>query len=77
MEIYDMSPIVFLIMAIFGIMEHYHKYNINCIFIIVFFIMYELFFRGQTWENPLHIDKDTGCKGDNDPIDAIDIGGRV
>ncbi|KAG5865297.1 hypothetical protein JTB14_013793 [Gonioctena quinquepunctata] len=28
----------------------------------------------QTWENPEHIDKDTNCKGDNDPIDVIEIG---
>lgn len=27
----------------------------------------------QTWENPNHIDKHTGMKGDNDPIDAFDI----
>eukprot|EP01038_Epipyxis_sp_PR26KG_P007808 gene7808-10604_t len=28
----------------------------------------------QTWEDPNHIDPDTGCKGDGDPIDAIEIG---
>jgi len=28
----------------------------------------------QTWENPEHIPKDTGCIGDNDPIDAVEIG---
>ncbi|KAL0281057.1 UNVERIFIED_CONTAM: hypothetical protein PYX00_002166 [Menopon gallinae] len=31
----------------------------------------------QTWENPQHLDAGTGCKGDNDPIDAIEIGSRV
>lgn len=31
----------------------------------------------QTWENPLHTDKSTGCKGDNDPIDVVDIGSQV
>lgn len=31
----------------------------------------------QTWENPEHIDASTGCKGDNDPIDVLEIGYRV
>ncbi|XP_045468175.1 inorganic pyrophosphatase isoform X2 [Harmonia axyridis] len=31
----------------------------------------------QTWENPEHLDDGTGCKGDNDPIDVIEIGHRV
>nr|QBH74119.1 inorganic pyrophosphatase [Frankliniella cephalica] len=31
----------------------------------------------QTWENPEHLDDSTGCKGDNDPIDVIEIGYRV
>lgn len=31
----------------------------------------------QTWENPDHIDAATGCKGDNDPIDVLEIGYRV
>lgn len=31
----------------------------------------------QTWENPEHLDDGTGCKGDNDPIDALEIGYRV
>ncbi|XP_031639771.1 inorganic pyrophosphatase-like isoform X2 [Contarinia nasturtii] len=31
----------------------------------------------QTWENPQHTDPSTGCKGDNDPIDVIEIGSRV
>lgn len=31
----------------------------------------------QTWENPDHLDPATGCKGDNDPIDVLDIGYRV
>ncbi|XP_051170066.1 uncharacterized protein LOC127287269 [Leptopilina boulardi] len=31
----------------------------------------------QTWENPEVLDKATGCKGDNDPIDVLEIGYRV
>ncbi|VDM53186.1 unnamed protein product [Angiostrongylus costaricensis] len=31
----------------------------------------------QTWENPNHIVPDTGAKGDNDPIDVIEIGSKV
>ena len=31
----------------------------------------------QTWEDPKHTDKDTGCKGDNDPLDVCEIGYRV
>lgn len=31
----------------------------------------------QTWENPEHLDPSTGCKGDNDPIDALEIGSRI
>ena len=31
----------------------------------------------QTWENPGHLDEGTGCKGDNDPIDVVEIGSRV
>jgi nucleosome-remodeling factor 38 kDa subunit len=31
----------------------------------------------QTWENPEVLDASTGCKGDNDPIDVMEIGQRV
>ncbi|XP_029016752.1 inorganic pyrophosphatase 2, mitochondrial [Betta splendens] len=31
----------------------------------------------QTWENPNHLDKNTQCCGDNDPIDVCDIGSEV
>lgn len=31
----------------------------------------------QTWENPEHTDSSTGCKGDNDPIDVVEIGSQV
>ncbi|CAF98645.1 unnamed protein product, partial [Tetraodon nigroviridis] len=31
----------------------------------------------QTWEDPSHKDGDTGCCGDNDPIDVCEIGSRV
>ena len=28
----------------------------------------------QTWEDPKHVPKETGCPGDNDPLDCIEIG---
>lgn len=31
----------------------------------------------QTWEDPNVIDENTKAKGDNDPIDVIEIGYRV
>ncbi|KAL0964569.1 hypothetical protein UPYG_G00325770 [Umbra pygmaea] len=31
----------------------------------------------QTWEDPGHKDVDTGCCGDNDPIDVCEIGSQV
>uniref|UniRef100_A0A8C6URP4 inorganic diphosphatase n=1 Tax=Neogobius melanostomus TaxID=47308 RepID=A0A8C6URP4_9GOBI len=31
----------------------------------------------QTWEDPAHKDDDTGCCGDNDPIDVCEIGSQV
>jgi len=31
----------------------------------------------QTWENPEYVHPDTKAKGDNDPIDAVEIGGAV
>ncbi|EPZ36644.1 inorganic diphosphatase [Rozella allomycis CSF55] len=31
----------------------------------------------QTWEDPTHTDKDTTCKGDNDPVDVLEIGESV
>ncbi|OIR58151.1 MAG: inorganic pyrophosphatase [Amphiamblys sp. WSBS2006] len=31
----------------------------------------------QTWESPHRVDTETGLKGDNDPLDAIEIGTRV
>lgn len=30
----------------------------------------------QTWESPDHLDKHTGMRGDNDPLDVLDIGTR-
>lgn len=30
----------------------------------------------QTWEDPAHISDETGLKGDNDPIDVLEIGTR-
>lgn len=30
----------------------------------------------QTWEDPDHITEGTGCKGDNDPIDVVEIGSK-
>lgn len=35
------------------------------------------FLLKQTWEDPHHQDSDTGCVGDNDPIDICDIGNKV
>uniref|UniRef100_H2YZ23 inorganic diphosphatase n=1 Tax=Ciona savignyi TaxID=51511 RepID=H2YZ23_CIOSA len=31
----------------------------------------------QTWENPSHVDPNTGQTGDNDPIDVCEIGSKV
>jgi nucleosome-remodeling factor subunit len=31
----------------------------------------------KTWENPEVLDEHTGHKGDNDPIDIMEIGYRV
>ena len=31
----------------------------------------------QTWEDPGHTDADTGCRGDNDPLDAVEFGYRA
>ena len=31
----------------------------------------------QTWESPEHVDADTGCRGDNDPLDAVEVGYRA
>ncbi|XP_067992960.1 inorganic pyrophosphatase 2, mitochondrial isoform X2 [Melanerpes formicivorus] len=31
----------------------------------------------QTWEDPNHRDKFTGCCGDNDPIDVCEIGSKI
>lgn len=31
----------------------------------------------QTWEDPHHTDEETGCCGDNDPIDVCEIGSKV
>jgi len=31
----------------------------------------------QTWEDPKHVDPSTNCKGDNDPIDVVEIGAKV
>lgn len=31
----------------------------------------------QTWENPRHVDAGTQARGDNDPVDVLEIGQRV
>lgn len=31
----------------------------------------------QTWEDPDHVDPDTGCKGDGDPVDVCEIGTKI
>lgn len=30
----------------------------------------------QTWEDPSHVSESTGCIGDNDPVDVVDIGSK-
>merc|ERR1719436_2146338 len=30
----------------------------------------------QTWEDPHHVSEETGCPGDNDPIDVLELGSR-
>mmetsp|Transcript_56301 Transcript_56301/g.91114 ORF Transcript_56301/g.91114 Transcript_56301/m.91114 type:complete len:463 (+) Transcript_56301:76-1464(+) len=30
----------------------------------------------QTWEDPKHVSEETGCPGDNDPVDVIELGTR-
>ena len=27
----------------------------------------------QTWEDPAHVDTNTKAKGDNDPLDAVEV----
>jgi len=31
----------------------------------------------QTWEDPSHVDTNTKCKGDDDPLDVVEIGAGV
>ena len=31
----------------------------------------------QTWEDPDHVDPNTNCKGDGDPIDVCEIGTKI
>ena len=31
----------------------------------------------QTWEDPDHIDGDTQCKGDGDPVDVCEVGSKI
>jgi len=31
----------------------------------------------QTWEDPSHVDKNTEAKGDNDPLDVVEVGAAV
>ena len=33
-------------------------------------------FMPQTWEDPEHVSKDAGFKGDDDPLDMVEIGCR-
>ena len=39
-------------------------------------IMFNYGFLPQTWEDPNFVPVDTGCPGDNDPLDVLDIGAR-
>ncbi|KAJ1887929.1 inorganic diphosphatase activity protein [Kickxella alabastrina] len=31
----------------------------------------------QTYEDPEHCDRDTGCVGDSDPVDVVEVGARI
>lgn len=31
----------------------------------------------QTWEDPNHVDGDTKCKGDGDPVDVCEVGSKI
>merc|ERR1712029_601303 len=31
----------------------------------------------QTWEDPAHVDENTSVAGDNDPLDVVEIGGKI
>jgi inorganic pyrophosphatase len=39
-------------------------------------MMFNYGFFPQTWEDPEHVDADTGCRGDNDPLDVVEVGAR-
>ena len=39
--------------------------------------MYFSSLSNQTWEYPGHVDPETRCKGDNDPLDVCEIGSQV
>lgn len=59
-------------MVTFGITEHFHRFNCSdqSHYQTIAFIV-------QTWEDPNHLDANTNCKGDNDPIDVCEIGTRI
>ena len=31
----------------------------------------------QTWEDPTHVHPDANARGDNDPLDVVEIGARI
>lgn len=37
-------------------------------------MMFNYGFFPQTWEDPEHVDPDTQCRGDNDPLDVVEVG---
>ena len=39
-------------------------------------MMFNYGFFPQTWEDPDHLDPDTQCRGDNDPLDVVEVGVR-
>lgn len=61
-------------------MAHYHRYiciskiiecfGSSCIKILISFLK-------KTWEDPTHIHCETQARGDNDPIDVIEIGEAI
>lgn len=39
-------------------------------------VLFNYGFFPQTWEDPEHLDCDTKCRGDNDPLDVVEVGAR-
>lgn len=82
---WDLLPTFSHIKATFGTTEPFLRFVKSCTFAVlsigVFGHIQLLCFRVlcefQTWEDPAHKDADTGCCGDNDPVDVCEIGSKV